>query len=85
MAGDNSRKEQSALSGAASAAGTARGAIKTGKAIAGAAKGAAAGPYGMLAAGLWENMNIIPLGSHQFPASEPPGNFFLESHLRHKI
>ena len=31
------------------------------------------------------NMNIIPLGSHQFPASEPPGNFFLESHLRHKI
>ena len=55
MAGDNSRKEQSALSGAASAAGTARGAIKTGKAIAGAAKGAAAGPYGMLAAGLWEN------------------------------
>jgi len=30
-------------------------------------------------------MNIIPLGSHQFPASEPPGNFFLESHLRHKI
>ena len=55
MAGDNSRKEQSALSGAASAAGTARGAIKTGKAIDGAAKGAAAGPYGMLAAGLWEN------------------------------
>ena len=30
-------------------------------------------------------LNIIPLGSHQFPASEPPGNFFLESHLRHKI
>ena len=30
-------------------------------------------------------VNIIPLGSHQFPASEPPGNFFLESHLRHKI
>jgi len=30
-------------------------------------------------------MNIIPFGSHQFPASEPPGNFFLESHLRHKI
>ena len=32
-----------------------------------------------------EKVNIIPLGSHQFPASEPPGNFFLESHLRHKI
>ena len=30
-------------------------------------------------------VNIIPLGSHQFPASEPPGNFFLESHLRQKI
>jgi len=30
-------------------------------------------------------VNIIPLGSHQFPASEPPGNFFLESHPRHKI
>ena len=30
-------------------------------------------------------LNIIPFGSHQFPASEPPGNFFLESHLRHKI
>ena len=27
-------------------------------------------------------MNIIPLGSHQFPASEPPGNgiFHLQSH-----
>ena len=36
----------------------------------------------MVADGL---LNIIPLGSHQFPASEPPGNFFLESHLRHKI
>ena len=31
------------------------------------------------------DLNIIPLGSHQFPASEPPGNFFLESHPRHKI
>ena len=59
MAGDNNRKEQSALTGAASAAGTARGAIKTGKAIAGAAKGAAAGPYGMLAAGLWENRKAV--------------------------
>ena len=27
-------------------------------------------------------VNIIPLGSHQFPASEPPGNgiFHLQSH-----
>lgn len=59
MAGDNRRKEQSALSGAASAAETAKSAIKTGKAIAGAAKGAAAGPYGMLAAGLWENRKNV--------------------------
>ena len=59
MAGDNRRKEQSALSGAASAAGTAKSAIKTGKAIAGAAKGAATGPYGMLAAGLWENRKNV--------------------------
>ena len=59
MAGDNRRKEQSVLSGAASAAGTAKSAIKTGKAIAGATKGAAAGPYGMLAAGLWENRKNV--------------------------
>ena len=55
MAEDNRKKEQSALSSAASAAGTAKSALKAGKAVAGAAKGAAAGPYGMLAAGLWEN------------------------------
>ena len=30
-------------------------------------------------------LNIIPLGSHQFPAWEPPASFFLESHPRHKI
>lgn len=59
MAGDNRKKEQSALSSAASAAGTAKSAIKTGKAVAGAAKGAAAGPYGMLAAGLWENRKAV--------------------------
>ena len=59
MAEDNRKKEQSALSSAASAAGTAKSALKTGKAVAGAAKGAAAGPYGMLAAGLWENRKVI--------------------------
>ena len=58
MAGDNRNKEQSALSMTASAAGTARSALKTGKAGAGAARGAAAGPYGMLAAGLWENRKV---------------------------
>ena len=36
------------------------GAIKTGKAIAGAAKGVAAGgPYGALAAGLWQNRKTV--------------------------
>ena len=59
MAEDNKNKEQSAFSRAASAAGTARSALKTGKAVAGAAKGAAAGPYGMLAAGLWENRKAV--------------------------
>ena len=47
-------EENSTLSKMANAAGMARGAIKTGKAIAGIAKGASAGPYGALAAGLWE-------------------------------
>ena len=55
MPEDNSRKEQATLSRAASAAGTAKGAIKTGRAVAGAAKGAAEGPYGMLTAWLWES------------------------------
>ncbi len=59
MREESSRKEQPALSRAASAAGTAKGAIKTGRAVAGAAKGAAAGPYGMLAAGLWESRKPI--------------------------
>lgn len=52
-------QNRSALSQAASAAGAARGALKTGKALAGVAKGASAGPYGMLAAGLWENRKLI--------------------------
>lgn len=34
---------------------------------------------------IFEEMNIIPLESHQFPAWEPPGNFYLQSHPRHKI
>ncbi len=59
MAENNQKKEQSALSMTASAAGAAKSAIKTGKAVAGAAKGAAAGPYGMLAAGLWENRQTV--------------------------
>ncbi len=59
MAENNQKKEQSALSMTASAAGAAKSAIKTGKAVAGAAKGAAAGPYGMLAARLWENRQTV--------------------------
>ncbi|MDE6607927.1 MAG: hypothetical protein K2K54_09280, partial [Lachnospiraceae bacterium] len=59
MSEQNKNKDQSVLSRTASAAGAAKSAIKTGKAIAGAAKGAAAGPYGMLAAGLWENRKVI--------------------------
>ena len=49
----------SPLSHTASAAGLAKGAVKTGKAVAGAAKGVAAGPYGMAAAGLWENRKMV--------------------------
>ena len=43
----------------ASAAGTAKGAVKTGKTLAGMTKGAAAGPYGLIAAGLWENRKVL--------------------------
>lgn len=56
---NNTDSTASVLSHAASAAGTAKSALKTGKAVAGMSKGAAAGPYGMLAAGLWENRRII--------------------------
>ena len=52
------QQERSGLNEAAEisahAAGAVRGAIKTGKAVSGAAKGAAAaGPYGAAAAALW--------------------------------
>lgn len=56
---NNNDSATSVLSHAASAAGMAKSALKTGKAIAGMSKGAAAGPYGMIAAGLWENRKII--------------------------
>lgn len=57
MSGKN--REESPISRTASAAGAARGAVKTGKAIANLSKGAAAGPYGMAAAGLWEGRHIL--------------------------
>ncbi len=51
---------KSGLEQAASTANTIRGAVKTGKAIAGAAKGAAAGgPYGAAIGFAWENRNLI--------------------------
>lgn len=49
-----------ALEKGASAASTIQGAVKTGKAIAGAAKGAAAGgPYGAVAGALWANRKTV--------------------------
>lgn len=59
MANADQKKDTPALSQVASAAGAAKSAIKTGKAVAGAVKGAAAGPYGLIAAGLWENRKIV--------------------------
>lgn len=53
------KEEKNTLSNIASAASMAKGAIKTGKAIANIAKGASAGPYGALAAGLWESRHLI--------------------------
>ena len=53
------KDESSILSNISSAASMAHGAIKTGKAITNIAKGASAGPYGTLAAGLWESRKLI--------------------------
>lgn len=52
-------KDNSVFSSVAASAGFARGAAKTGKSVANITKGAAAGPYGMLAAGLWEGRHMI--------------------------
>lgn len=49
----NDRQEENGLQQAANAAHTVYGAVKTGKAIAAAAKGASAGPYGAVAGALW--------------------------------
>ena len=59
MPDQKNERESSALSHAASAAGHLQAALKTGKQIAGISKGAAAGPYGMLAAGLLENRQFL--------------------------
>lgn len=52
-------QNQSSLEKAARTAGAVKGAIKTGKAVADLSKGAAAGPYGMAAAGLWESRHLL--------------------------
>lgn len=54
--------ERSALEQGASAAKNVQGALKAGKAIAGAAKGAAAGPYGALAAAALQNKHLLAKG-----------------------
>jgi len=51
--------EKSGLEHAAQAAGAVKGAIKTGKTLAGASKGAALGPYGLAAGLAWENRKVI--------------------------
>jgi len=53
------KKDNSVFSQVAASAGFAKGAVKSGKALAGVAKGAAAGPYGMMASALWEGRKII--------------------------
>lgn len=57
---ENNRPVSEPLQKTAQAANAVRGAIKTGKAIAGAAKGAAVGgPYGAAAGFVWENRKVI--------------------------
>ncbi len=57
---ENNRPTAEPLQKGAQAAQMVRGAVKTGKAIAGAAKGAAAGgPYGAAAGFVWENRKVI--------------------------
>lgn len=54
------KRGSGAVQKSAQAAHAVHGAVKTGKAIAGAAKGAAAGgPYGAVAAALWENRRTV--------------------------
>lgn len=50
---------EEAVETGALAAHTIRGAVKAGKAVSGAAKGAAAGPYGAVAGTLWEGRRLI--------------------------
>lgn len=53
------QKERSELEHTAQAASTVKQAVKAGKALAGAAKGAAFGPYGLAAGAAWEGKKVI--------------------------
>ena len=53
------QKEKSGLEHTAQAAGAVKGAIKAGKVLVGASKGAAFGPYGMAAGLAWEGRKVI--------------------------
>ena len=59
MPNNSNYRDSSPLSQISSTAGAVKGAIKAGKTISGATKGAALGPYGMIAGGLWENRKLI--------------------------
>ena len=60
MADDNKNSATEMLNKSANAASAIQGAVKTGKAVAGIAKGTAAGgPYGAAAAALWANRKLV--------------------------
>lgn len=59
MTGDQRNDSPDPLETGASAAHNLRGAIKAGKTVSGAAKGAAAGPYGAAAGALWESRKTV--------------------------
>ncbi len=56
---DEEKRQSSAAQKTAEAAGAIKGAVKTGKAIAGSAKGAALGPYGLAASLAWSNRKLL--------------------------
>ena len=63
-----SPNEKSGLEHTAQAAHAAKGAVKAGKALAGASKGAAFGPYGMAAGLAWEGRKVIAKAAIVFAA-----------------
>ena len=63
-----SPNEKSGLEHTAQAAHAAKGAVKAGKALAGASKGAALGPYGLAAGLAWEGRKFIVKAAIDFAA-----------------